>query len=127
MDLGCGRGHVGLALERLNLADKVQELVQVDVAKEITDSARQRCRSCGSKYDVFQVTDEEDIPFASNSFDIVISSLALHWVNDLPGAMVQINNILKPDGLFIGAMLGGERTAELSAPQAQSESGRGHV
>ncbi|TQS31481.1 hypothetical protein Golomagni_08235, partial [Golovinomyces magnicellulatus] len=51
------------------------------------------------------VEDDETIPYESNSFDMVMSSLSLHWVNDLPGILSQINNVLKPDSPFIGAML----------------------
>lgn len=57
--------------------------------------------------------DEETIPFEPESFDLVLSSLSLHWINDLPGVLSQINNILKPDCPFIGAMLGGDTLFEL--------------
>jgi len=57
--------------------------------------------------------DEEFLPFAPQSFDLVISNLSLHWVNDLPGALLQIRHCLKEDGLFVGAMLGGETLWEL--------------
>lgn len=56
--------------------------------------------------------DEEFFPFAPKSLDLVISNLTLHTVNDLPGALLQINRSLKPDGLFIAAMLGGETLRE---------------
>ena len=59
------------------------------------------------------VADEEYLPFADRSFDLVISSLSLHWVNDLPGVLIQIRRALKPDGLFLGAMLGDGTLAEL--------------
>lgn len=47
------------------------------------------------------------------SFDLVVSNLALHWVNDLPGLMVQANRSLKPDGLFMAALFGGATLNEL--------------
>ena len=59
------------------------------------------------------VADEEALPFAEASFDLVVSALSLHWVNDLPGALIQIRRVLKPDGLFIGAVLGGRTLTEL--------------
>ncbi|MDF1748367.1 MAG: methyltransferase domain-containing protein [Alphaproteobacteria bacterium] len=59
------------------------------------------------------VADEDMLPLRDESFDLITSSLALHWVNDLPGALVQINRALKPDGLFQGAILGGETLTEL--------------
>lgn len=56
---------------------------------------------------------EETLPFEPNSFDLVLSSMSLHWINDLPGILAQINNILKPDCPFMGAMLGGDTLFEL--------------
>lgn len=48
--------------------------------------------------------DEEFLPFAASSFDLVVASLSLHWVNDLPGTFAQIRHILRPDGLFLAAL-----------------------
>ncbi len=48
--------------------------------------------------------DEEWLPFGAGSFDLVVASLSLHWVNDLPGALVQIRRALKPDGLFLASL-----------------------
>lgn len=59
------------------------------------------------------LAEEDFLPFADNSFDLVYSPLALHSVNDLPGALVQINRVLKPDGAFIGALPGGATLREL--------------
>ncbi|KAI8076929.1 hypothetical protein BDF21DRAFT_421682 [Thamnidium elegans] len=51
-----------------------------------------------------RVVDEELLPFEENSLDAVVISLSLNWVNDSPGALIQIKNSLKPDGVFIGTM-----------------------
>jgi len=59
------------------------------------------------------LADEESIPFGPESFDLVLSSLSMHWINDLPGVLAQINSVLKPDCAFIGAMLGGDTLFEL--------------
>lgn len=61
------------------------------------------------------VASEELLPFAPAAFDLVVSALVLHWVNDLPGALVQIRRSLRPGGLFLGTMLGGETLRELRA------------
>ncbi|XP_011010502.1 PREDICTED: putative methyltransferase At1g22800 isoform X2 [Populus euphratica] len=61
----------------------------------------------------FVVGDEEFLPIKESSVDLVISSLGLHWTNDLPGAMIQCKLALKPDGLFLAAILGGETLKEL--------------
>ena len=50
--------------------------------------------------------DEEWLPFAPESFDLVVANLSLHWVNDLPGALVQIRRCLRPDGLFLASLPG---------------------
>jgi len=59
------------------------------------------------------VADAEFLPFAEGCFDLVYSNLDLHWVNDLPGCLLQITRSLKPDGLFLAAMLGGNTLTEL--------------
>jgi SAM-dependent methyltransferase len=59
------------------------------------------------------VADEEFLPFRAASLDAVVSNMNLHWVNDLPGALLQIKQALKPDGLFLAALLGGESLKEL--------------
>jgi len=48
--------------------------------------------------------DEEFLPFAPGSFDLIVASVSLHWVNDLPGALVQIRRALAPDGLFLASL-----------------------
>ncbi|PWY84604.1 S-adenosyl-L-methionine-dependent methyltransferase [Aspergillus sclerotioniger CBS 115572] len=59
------------------------------------------------------VPDLETLPFAENSFDAVLSSLSIHWINDLPSLLAQVNSILKPDCPFIAAMFGGDTLFEL--------------
>jgi SAM-dependent methyltransferase len=67
------------------------------------------------------VVDEERLPFAPESLDLVVSALALHWANDLPGVLSQIRRALKPDGLFLGAILGGGTLSELRWALTQAE------
>ena len=55
----------------------------------------------------------EDLPFEPDSFDAVLSSLALHWANDLPGVLNRCHAALKPDSPLIGAMIGGDALFEL--------------
>ena len=59
------------------------------------------------------VCDPEFLPFAEGRFDLVYSNLELHWANDLPGCLLQITRSLKPDGLFLAAILGGNTLTEL--------------
>jgi len=65
--------------------------------------------------------DEEVLPFRDAAFDLIVSCLSLHWVNDLPGALVQARRALKPDGLFLAAMLGGQTLRELRDSLAAAE------
>ncbi len=48
--------------------------------------------------------DEERLPFAEESFDLVVANLSLHWINDLPGCLVQLRRALRPDGLFLASV-----------------------
>jgi SAM-dependent methyltransferase len=108
LDLGC---HTG-ALGRLLIArPDVETLVSADL------STRMVARAPGSRV----AADEEMLPFADGSFDLVASALSLHWVNDLPGALVQVNRALRPDGLFLAAMLGGDTLTELRQAMMQAE------
>lgn len=68
------------------------------------------------------VADEEALPFADGALDLVVSALALQFVNDLPGVLIQIRRALKPDGLFLAALIGGESLAELRVSFAAAES-----
>lgn len=65
--------------------------------------------------------DEETLPFANASLDLVVSALALQFVNDLPGTLIQIRRALKPDGLLLAALVGGESLAELREAIAAAE------
>ena len=65
--------------------------------------------------------DEEALPFRDGALDLVVSGLGLHFVNDLPGTLVQIRRALKPDGLFMAALLGGDTLTELRQAFAAAE------
>ena len=77
-------------------------------------------RDAGRRREV--VGDEERQPFAPASFDLVVSCLSLHAVNDLPGALVQVRRALKPDGLFLGCLFGGGTLGELRQALSIAES-----
>lgn len=66
--------------------------------------------------------DFEQLPFAEASFDLIVSPLALHWVNDLPGVLIQIRRALKPDGLMLASLFGGETLNELRLSLLEAES-----
>jgi SAM-dependent methyltransferase len=68
------------------------------------------------------VLDEEQLPFADESLDLIVSTLGLHWTNDVVGTLIQARMALKPDGLFIGAFLGGATLTELRQSLVAAES-----
>jgi len=135
LDLGCHDGCLGRALAgrrgrggrggRGSRSGRggIETLVQADLSPAM---ARKAAGGAGRPT---LAADEEALPFAAAAFDAVFSLLSLHWVNDLPGALVQVRRALKPDGLFLAAMLGGETLKELRgalvAAEAEVEGGAG--
>jgi NADH dehydrogenase [ubiquinone] 1 alpha subcomplex assembly factor 5 len=103
LDFGCHDG--GLAAV-LNGRKGIATLVQME-------SSLAMARRAARNGQPTLLASEELLPFAPESFDLVLSNLSLHWVNDLPGCLSQIREILKPDGLFLAAMLGGGTLQEL--------------
>ncbi|XP_051172079.1 arginine-hydroxylase NDUFAF5, mitochondrial [Leptopilina boulardi] len=106
LDLGCGRGHVSKHMT----SDSIEEVILSDMSPSFLEQAN--ITDDGIKVHK-QVMDEETFSLESNSLDLIVSSLSLHWVNDLPGCFSRIINCLKPDGVFIGAMFGGDTLYEL--------------
>jgi SAM-dependent methyltransferase len=111
VDLGARDGAFARALAASDAAAKVGLLVETDLAAAML----------GGRPGARLVADEERLPFAPASLDLVVSSLALHWANDLVGALIQIRQALKPDGLFVGAILGGATLTELRAALTDAE------
>jgi SAM-dependent methyltransferase len=111
VDLGAGRGAFGLALAASEAASKITLLVESDL------SAALLAGRGGPRL----VADDEALPFARGSVDLLVSGLALHWVNDLVGALIQIRLALRPDGLFIGAIFGGATLTELRQALLEAE------
>ncbi|KAA5803676.1 methyltransferase domain-containing protein [Alkalicaulis satelles] len=108
-----GGGAVGRALKtRPQAAAKIGTLIETDLSPAMA--------ALGSGPAV--CLDEEALPVASESVDLVLSCLSLHWTNDLVGALIQINHALKPDGFFAGAMLGGATLTQLRQALLAAES-----
>jgi SAM-dependent methyltransferase len=76
----------------------------------------------GNRAPLFVAADEEALPFREGSFDLIVSALSLQFVNDVPGAFVQIRRALRPDGLFLAVLAGGETLTELRQSFAAAES-----
>jgi SAM-dependent methyltransferase len=108
LDLGC-RG--GVLARSLAGRGGIETLVAADLSERMA-------RQAGGQA---VVADAERLPFAEASFDLVVSVLDLHWVNDLPGALIQIRRALKPDGLFLAALFGLETLRELRQALLEAE------
>ncbi|KAI5970381.1 hypothetical protein CANMA_000544 [Candida margitis] len=110
-------------IEQLNndkktVREKIKDLVLFDSSKEILE------RDADQKFDsqfpgnIERVVGDEEkfdheVLQESNTYDLVVSNLSLHWINDLPQCLANINRILKPDGLFMGTLFGGDTLYEL--------------
>ncbi len=108
LDLGC---HQGQLARRLVGRFGIEIIYALDLAPGYV-------RSAGP---MAIVADEEFLPVADGCLDLITSALSLHWVNDLPGCLIQINRALKPDGLFIGSLFGLGTLVELREALAQAE------
>ena len=100
IDLGCHHGLLGRTLRE---SRSVGAITAADECRAMVDAAPPP----GVKIDL------ENLPFAPASLDLVVSGLVLHTVNDLPGTLAQIRAALKPDGLFLAAIVGGRSLYEL--------------
>ena len=109
-DLGTPTGAVRAALAG-NAA--ITTMIAVDPACDGDDAGEGALRI---------VADVEALPFAGGTLDLVVSAFALETVNDLPGVLIQIRRALKPDGLFLAALLGGDTLTELRESFAVAES-----
>jgi SAM-dependent methyltransferase len=112
VDLSARGGALREALAQSEAAARVGTLIEADL------SPRMLAGRSGPRL----VLDEERLPFAAGSLDLAVSTLGLHWTNDVVGALVQVRLALKPDGLFIGAFLGGATLTELRQSLVAAES-----
>ena len=100
LDLGCRRGHTKTIIDPRHGRDS---FINCDISATMAGLA-----------DPPQlVANEELLPLADDCLDLVLSSLYLHWTNDLPQALAEILRCLRPDGLFLGALLGGDTLSDL--------------
>ncbi|KAI0722474.1 S-adenosyl-L-methionine-dependent methyltransferase [Earliella scabrosa] len=108
LDLGSGPGHLSKLLDpemtnRVIMVDSSEKLLHRDPDSEFEVEVE---RIHADEENLLQVVPRD-------SQDAIVSCLSLHWVNDLPGVLVQIKEALKPDGVFLGALFGGDTLFEL--------------
>ena len=111
VDLGARNGAFAAALAQSEAKSKVGALIETDLS----------LRMLAGRPGLRVQADEERLPFADESLNLVVSLLSLHWTNDLVGALIQVRQALKPDGLFIGALFGGSTLTELRQCLTQAE------
>ena len=135
-----GRGYAGFLVDRLaeDLDDRLGAVLRrftsvLDLATPVPVAARMlaarypearhlRLAARPETGGGLIVGDPEALPLAAGSLDLAVSLLSLHAVNDLPGTLIQLRRALRPDGLFLGCLLGGATLTELRQSFAQAES-----
>ncbi|HWI27614.1 MAG TPA: methyltransferase domain-containing protein [Stellaceae bacterium] len=108
LDLGCRHGVLA---RRLAGRGGIEWLVHADASLAFAQRAPPPAL----------VAEAEVLPFKPASFDLVLSNLDLHWANDLPGALLQLRLALKPDGLLLASLFGGETLRELRQALLEAE------
>ncbi|WFD34890.1 hypothetical protein MCUN1_001734 [Malassezia cuniculi] len=109
VELGAGAGHLR---HHIGQRPGLEKLIMCDTSESLLNRDRHLDKNFPFEIER-RVIDEEMLPFEPDSLDCVVASGSLHWTNDLPGALAQIQRALKPDGVFLGYMLGGDTLFEL--------------
>lgn len=131
LDIGSGPGHIYKAIcsddafEGEGGIGGVRKMVMLDSS----DGMLNLDDDCGDEIegshrcDVYKLhADEEDVlPFPDGTFDLVMSSQSIHWVNDLPKLFQEVSRVLKPDGCFMFSMIGGATLPELRIAMTLAE------
>ncbi|CAB9500480.1 Arginine-hydroxylase NDUFAF5, mitochondrial [Seminavis robusta] len=129
LDVGSGPGYIYRAicaddaLEGEGGIGGVRKLVQLDSSQEMLHRDAEEEFEGMDRCGTYRMHAEEEgkLPFPDGTFDLVISSCALHWVNNLPGLFKEAHRVLKPDGCFMFAMVGGETLPELRVAMVMAE------
>ena len=109
LDMGCRSGKVA---QELVGRGRIRTLFKADLSSMMA-------RKIG--VGTVLVCDEEILPFAPGSLDLVLSNLNLLWINDLPGALIHIRQAMMPDGLFLCSIFGSETLSELKYSLCSAE------
>ena len=112
LDIGA---HDGQACEALRESGKVKQIIALESAPRMVAKLQSKGFETVS-------TETEKLPFPEASFGLATSVLSLHWINDLPGVLTQVRQVLAPDGLFLACLFGGGTLSELRASLIEAES-----
>jgi SAM-dependent methyltransferase len=130
-----GIGSATFLLDRVgeDMAERLQAVLrEFKTAADVGTPGDQVQNALAGLVDTIARTDLPDLesvplPLAAESLDLAVSALAFQFVNDLPGVLAQIRRALKPDGLLLAAMIGGDTLTELrqsfAAAEAECEGG----
>ncbi|KAA8646188.1 hypothetical protein EYZ11_004779 [Aspergillus tanneri] len=123
LDLGANSCNIARALTTPNpdpddpttppLSSRISQLTCVDTSHALLHRDADQPFNDDLALERHVIPDLESLPYEPESFNAVLSSLAIHWVNDLPSLLAQVNSILKPDSPFLAAMFGGDTLFEL--------------
>lgn len=117
LDLGCYHGVTSLLM--CQSIQSVQQLTCCDISPTMIDILKKK--KLPNTINQCIVADETHLPFSPHQFDVIVSNLNLHFINDLPGTLIQIQQCLKPNGLFIATLFGGQTLHELRQAFYQCE------
>ncbi|KAI0089255.1 S-adenosyl-L-methionine-dependent methyltransferase [Irpex rosettiformis] len=119
LDLGSGPGHFSKMLDTTN----TEKVVMFDSSEKLL--YRDPDSDFGVEVERIHADEENLLQIVPrNSQEAIVSCLSLHWVNDLPGVLIQMREALKPDGLFLGALFGGDTLFELRSALQIAEAER---
>ena len=124
LTMGDAGGHIGNLLADNAKSDPrraIETLVHGDISLPILDKLKQNDKKIGAITSHYVQCDEEQQPFAEQSFAAIFSILSLHWANDLPGALIQYHRALRRNGVFLAACWGENSLAALRESFIQAE------
>ena len=119
--LGAVRRQFSAVLDAGTPSPRLSDWAAAEIRPRLLARMAPLLATAGHKGPLRLVGDEEALPLAPESFDLVLSALSLQNLNDLPGALIQLRRLLMPDGLFLGCLLGGSTLQELRTSLAHAE------
>lgn len=129
LHIGAGSGHIYQAIcsddafEGEGGVGGIRKLVQLDFSEEMLNRDIDVEVDGSHRCDTYRLAanEESTLPFPNGTFDVVLSSQSIHWVNDLPGLFKEVKRVLKPDGCFLFSMVGGSTLSELRISMVMAE------
>lgn len=129
LDIGAGSGYIHQAIcaddafEGDGGIGGVKKLVQLEYSEDMLNRDKDDEIEGSHRCESYRLAADEEgsLPFPDGTFDLVLSSQSIHWVNDLPGLFKEVKRVLKPDGCFMFSMIGGATLPELRISMVLAE------